>query len=86
MYKVTHVLLRFQEEQKKEKEAAKKAIKKERKSLRNVCKESNFFARPDDLDDKIKNMAEVDRLCEILSLVELEDLNKNLAADVSCQR
>jgi hypothetical protein len=34
----------LQEEQKREKEAAKKAIKKERKQLRGICKDSSFFA------------------------------------------
>jgi hypothetical protein len=28
----------------------------------------------------VRHMAEVDKLCEILSLTELEDLNKNLSA------
>ena len=31
-------------------------------------------------DGRVRYMAEVDKLCEILSLTELEDLNKNLDA------
>jgi len=36
-------LLIYQEEQKREKEAAKKVLKKERKFLRTTCKEANFY-------------------------------------------
>lgn len=35
----------------------------------------NFFHQA----GRAHHMAEVDKLCEILSLIELEDLNKNLA-------
>ncbi len=75
---------RRQEEQKREKDAVKKAIKKERKQFRTVCKEANFYSVQE--EERVRNMAEVDKLCEILSLCELEDLNKHLAADASSAR
>ena len=74
----------LQEEQKREKEVVKKAIKKERKQFRTVCKEANFYSVQE--EERVRNMAEVDKLCEILSLVELEDLNKHLAANASSAR
>ena len=40
-----------QEEQKREKEVVKKAIKKERKQLRGICKDANFFA-----DDEVSHL------------------------------
>lgn len=40
---------KIQEAQKREKDAAKKAIKKERKQLRGICKDAEFFA-----DDEVR--------------------------------
>lgn len=64
------------EEAKKEREAIKKALKKEKKTLRTLCKENDFYAQ--DEDQKVAYMAEVDKLCEVLSGEELEVLNKDL--------
>ena len=66
------------EKEKNEKEAFKKALKNERKSLRTICKNHDYFANGND-DTKVQNMTEVDRLCEILSLDELKGLNSNLS-------
>ena len=43
----------------------------------NACKENDYYAG--ESDDKVQFMAEMDRLCEIMSLVELESLNKDLS-------
>lgn len=59
-----------QEEQKREKEAAKKALKKERKLLRTACKEKDFFATNEDekvrfvdiLFPSIEHMAKVHKI------------------------
>ena len=57
---------RKNEERKKEKEAMKKALKKEKKNLRGFMKEHNYFGDSD--ADVVKHMAELDKLCEVLSL------------------
>jgi len=53
---------------KKEKESIKKAVKKEKKNFRSLCKTNNYFAA----DDKsiIRNMEDLETLCEILPLNE----------------
>ena len=65
-----------QEAAKKEKEVVKKALKKERKIFRTLCKENNFYAEND--DESVTHMTEIDKICEILSAPELEAANKNL--------
>lgn len=64
----------------KEKEAQKRALKKERKSLRTVCKDHDFYADDGNNDMKVQHMAELDKLCEVLGVNELEQLNKQLEA------
>ncbi|XP_071810074.1 dnaJ homolog subfamily C member 2-like [Asterias amurensis] len=61
---------------KKEREAAKKVIKKERKMLRDLCKRNNYFAEAE--ADRVKHMADVETLCERLSAVDLQALNETL--------
>lgn len=63
---------------KKEKEAQKKALKKERKSLRTSVKDMDYFSTSD--DDRVSNMADVDRLADLLSLVQLQSLNEQMAS------
>eukprot|EP00096_Caligus_rogercresseyi_P009601 TRINITY_DN3281_c0_g1_i1.p1 TRINITY_DN3281_c0_g1~~TRINITY_DN3281_c0_g1_i1.p1 ORF type:complete len:622 (-),score=203.88 TRINITY_DN3281_c0_g1_i1:163-2028(-) len=65
---------------KKEKEALKKALKKERKTLRNFCKENDFYAGQND-DLKLFHMEELEKLCEMLSLNEIESLNVALESE-----
>lgn len=50
-------------------------------TLRNACKENNYYAG--ESDDQVQFMSDMDRLCEIMSLVELEALNKDLAEHTS---
>lgn len=59
-----------------EREAQKKALKKERKSLRDTCKTNDYFA--DNSNESLSHMQAVEKLCETLSILELEELNKNL--------
>ncbi|XP_052780148.1 dnaJ homolog subfamily C member 2-like [Mya arenaria] len=63
-------------EAKKEKEAQKKLLKKERKTLRTVVKEYGFFTEEDSL--RVTNMAELDKLAELLELTTLQTLNEKL--------
>lgn len=61
-----------------EKEAQKKALKKERKILRDTAKEQNYFSTSD--KEKIRNMEGVEKICEMLKFLELQSFNKELAA------
>jgi len=63
---------------KKEKEAVKKALKKERKQLRTLCKDHEFYAG--DEEEKVGHMTEMEKLCELLQVVQLQDLNGQLSA------
>lgn len=64
------------ESAKKAKEALKKALKKEKKTLRTLCKDFNYFTNND--SEIVTNMAELDKLCELLPLSSIEELNKSL--------
>lgn len=72
-----------QEEQKrieqiqKEKELQKRALKKERKTLRDFAKSQNYFTNEE--NERIKNIENVEKLCEALKLMDLQDLNKKLS-------
>lgn len=76
-----------QEEQKrieqlqKEKEIQKRALKKERKALRDFAKGNDYFVT--DGNDKIRNIENVEKLCEALKLMELQDLNKKIQMNPS---
>ena len=75
-----------QEEQKrleqiqKEKEMQKRALKKERKALRDYAKSKDYFASD---NDKIKNIENVEKICEAFKLLELQELNKKIAESPS---
>lgn len=64
---------------KKEKEAQKTAVKKERKQLRTRLKELDYFASNN--QERIANMHETEQLAELLSLTSLQELNEKLKAD-----
>lgn len=61
-----------------EKEQQKRALKKERKTLRDLAKENNFYSTSD--KEKIKNAEGVEKICEMLKHLELQNFNKDLAA------
>jgi len=62
---------------KKEKEAQKKAIKNARKNFRNLAKEKNMFAA--DEDEKVLHLTEVEKMCELYSVEQLQELTQSLA-------
>ncbi|KAF8781615.1 dnaJ homolog subfamily C member 2-like [Argiope bruennichi] len=64
------------EKEKKEKEALKKQQKREKKLLQQICERNNYFASDD--ETKIAHLKEVDKLCNLLSLQKLQDLNTAL--------
>ncbi|XP_041458839.1 dnaJ homolog subfamily C member 2-like [Lytechinus variegatus] len=61
---------------KKEKEALKKAMRKERKALRETCKKHGYFTNEDGL---VKAMEDMEKLCERLSLVRLQEVNERFS-------
>lgn len=61
---------------KKEKEALKKQMRKERKTLRQMAKDYDYFATTE--EERIKMLEEVDKLSELLSLTSLQELNVSL--------
>lgn len=64
------------EAKRQEREVQKKALKKERKVFRDVCKTNNYYTA--DNEETVKHMTVVDRICELYNVEQLEELNKNL--------
>ncbi|KAK4885575.1 hypothetical protein RN001_001846 [Aquatica leii] len=64
------------ERKRQERELQKKAFKKERKTFRDVCKANNYYANNE--DERLVHMQAVDKICEMLTLMELEELNEKL--------
>jgi len=62
--------------ERQEREAHKKLLRQERKKLRNIAKEHTMFS--DDEDERVTHLAEVEKICEIYSYADLQDLNKRL--------
>lgn len=64
------------EAKRQEREAQKKAIKKERKAFREICKSNdNYASNP---DDNLRHLTAIERICEALGALELEELTKNI--------
>lgn len=76
-----------QEEQKRleqlqrEKELQKRLLKKERKALRDYAKSKDYFVDADG-KNKIKNIEDVEKICEAFKLLELQELNKKIQQSV----
>ncbi|XP_055905088.1 dnaJ homolog subfamily C member 2 [Eupeodes corollae] len=64
-----------------EREQYKKAMKKERKMLRDRARENNYYSATD--KDVLRNMEGVERVCETLTLAELQDLNRKIEENSS---
>ncbi|XP_059489975.1 dnaJ homolog subfamily C member 2 [Neocloeon triangulifer] len=67
-----------QEVQKKQREAVKNALRKERKALRTVCKDNNFYTSEG--EDHLQNMMKVESMCDVFQIEELSELSKILIA------
>lgn len=61
-----------------EKEQQKRALKKERKLLRDTAKEANYYSTSD--KEKIRNAEGVEKICEMLKYLDLQSFNKSLSA------
>jgi len=67
------------EAEKKEKEEMKKALKMERKKLRSIAKEENYFCSDEDV--KLSNVLEIEKMCEMYSQMQLKELVDKLDKD-----
>lgn len=54
----------------------KKNLRKERKALRDLCKSKNYYAENE--DETVSHMAAVEKICEMMKVVELQDFMKDL--------
>ncbi|KAK0088642.1 hypothetical protein PV325_011206 [Microctonus aethiopoides] len=61
---------------KQEREVMKKALRKERKALRDLCKSNNYFVTSS--AESIKHMESVEKICELFKLNQLEEAIKYL--------
>lgn len=59
-----------------EKEQIKKALKKERKLLRDKVKDCKYFGNND--KEVLKNMEGLEKICETYNLAEIQELNKKM--------
>ncbi|XP_038211268.1 dnaJ homolog subfamily C member 2 [Zerene cesonia] len=64
-----------------EREQQKKNLRKERKSLRDLCKANNYYAQNE--EETVNHMAAVEKICELMKLNELQDFIKDLEANGS---
>ncbi|XP_058830327.1 dnaJ homolog subfamily C member 2 [Topomyia yanbarensis] len=60
-----------------EKEKMKRALKKERKTLRDAAKANDYYVN--DEKERLKHLEGVEKLCESLKVQELQEFNKELA-------
>lgn len=63
----------------KEREIQKRALKKEKKMLRDTMKANDYYATDD--KERLKHMEGIDKICELMKTMELQELNKELAAN-----
>lgn len=61
-----------------EKEKMKRALKKERKTLRDAAKANDYYTKDD--KERLKHLEGVEKLCESLKLLELQEFNKELSS------
>lgn len=64
------------EAKRQERETQKKALKKERKIFRDICKMNNYFC--ENHEENLTHMTTIEKICEIMKLEELEQLNNDL--------
>jgi len=56
------------EAQRKQREAQKNAIRKEKKALRNICKDNNYFA--EEGEDHLQFMVKMESMCDVFPIEE----------------
>merc|ERR1712088_980281 len=71
-------------EEERQREAQKKALKAERKKLRNLSKEQNMFAK--DNDEKVSHLLEMEKMCEVYDTAQLAALVERLSSNLGSAR
>ncbi|KAL7307390.1 hypothetical protein TKK_0000575 [Trichogramma kaykai] len=66
-------------EAKKERDALKNALRRERKAFRNICKAENYFTQ--DTEEKIKHMENVEKVCELFKHTHLAEVTKSITEE-----
>ena len=64
---------------KKEKDAAKKVLKRERKAFRTMCKANNYYIRGGEGEVVAGRLQELESLCDSLSVEQLQPLNERMS-------
>lgn len=64
------------EKERREKEAVRKQVRRERKVLQGVCAQDAHFAQSP--EERVLHLQQLDRLCQLLTLAELQQLNQGL--------
>lgn len=59
-----------------EREQQKKNLRKERKAFRDLCKSNNYYSKNE--GESVSHMAAVEKICEMMKVVELQDFMKEL--------
>ncbi|XP_055608265.1 dnaJ homolog subfamily C member 2 [Uranotaenia lowii] len=62
-----------------EKERMKRALKKERKTLRDAAKANDYYIKEE--TERLKHLEGLEKLCESMKLLDLQEFNKELASD-----
>ncbi|KAL3286675.1 hypothetical protein HHI36_001172 [Cryptolaemus montrouzieri] len=64
------------EAKRQEREIMKKALKRERKALREICKANNYYS--DNSEQDLLHLTSLEFICENMNLIELEKLNQQI--------
>lgn len=62
-----------------EREQQKKNLRKERKAIRDLCKSKNYYSNNE--EETVSHMAAVEKICEMLKVVELQEFLKDLESN-----
>ncbi|KAM3959452.1 dnaJ homolog subfamily C member 2 [Aphomia sociella] len=62
-----------------EREQMKKNLRKERKAFRDLCKANNYYSETE--DESVSHMASVEKICEMMKAVELQNFIKKLESN-----
>ncbi|XP_064488110.1 dnaJ homolog subfamily C member 2-like [Ornithodoros turicata] len=72
------------EKEKREKENLKKQLKKERKTLETLCSQGDYYAK--DEEERVLHLQQLDKLCKLLTLQKLQDMNESLQSSSEEER
>uniref|UniRef100_A0A915JN43 J domain-containing protein n=1 Tax=Romanomermis culicivorax TaxID=13658 RepID=A0A915JN43_ROMCU len=68
--------------EKREKEQTKKAIQRERKVLKELCQNNNYFCEKNDDSSLLTRTGHLDQFCQLFSSEQLKSLNDRLKSEI----